>query len=63
MDYYSTEPMPAETACFVAGSDIPGPMGHEFVPLKTRAAAEEFLRDHRGTAILEFRELPGYSLK
>mgnify|MGYP001068319350 CR=1 FL=1 len=40
-------------------SDVSGPMGREFIPLATREQAGEFLRDHRGSAILEFRELPG----
>lgn len=62
LDYYSVEPIAADAAFYVAGSDTLGPMGHEFVPLKTRAAAEEFLRDHRGRAILTFSELPGHPL-
>lgn len=63
IDYYSVLPLPAESAFFVAGGDVPGPMGREFVPFRNRAEAEEFLRDHRGTAILRFTELPGYPLE
>ena len=59
LDYYGLQPLPAEEAFFVAGSDVLGPMGREFVPLRTQAEAEEFLRDHRGEAILRFADLPG----
>lgn len=62
-DYYSLAPLPAESAFFVAGSDVSGPMGREFIPFRNRPEAEEFLRDHRGTAILRFGELPGFKLE
>jgi hypothetical protein len=32
-------------------------MGHEFVPLETRADAEEFLGDHKGKEILTFEQV------
>jgi nitrous oxide reductase accessory protein NosL len=32
-------------------------MGHEFVPLETRADAEEFLKDHKGKLILTFEQV------
>jgi hypothetical protein len=59
LDYYSLEPLPAEEAFYVVGSDVLGPMGREFVPLGRREQAEEFLRDHRGEAILRFADLAG----
>jgi hypothetical protein len=61
-DYYRVVPIPAETAFYVAGSDVLGPMGREFIPLATREEAREFLVDHRGAAVLEFRDLPGHPL-
>jgi nitrous oxide reductase accessory protein NosL len=63
IDYYSVLPLPAESAFFVAGSDVSGPMGREFVPFRNRLEAEEFMRDHRGRAILRFKDLPGYPLE
>jgi len=62
-DYYSLERIDAREAFFVIGSDVLGPMGHELIPLQTRDAAEEFLNDHQGKAILRFDQvdagLPG----
>ena len=34
-----------------------GPMGHELVPLATKADAEDFLKDHLGTRILRFDDV------
>ena len=34
-----------------------GPMGHELIPLASRADAEEFLGDHQGRRILRFDEV------
>ena len=61
-DFYSLTRLDAQKALFVIGSDVLGPMGHELVPLATRADAEDFLKDHKGKRILGFaevtRELP-----
>ena len=32
-------------------------MGHEFVPLASRADAEDFLKDHKGRRILGFEQI------
>ncbi|HLO79163.1 MAG TPA: nitrous oxide reductase accessory protein NosL [Magnetospirillum sp.] len=56
-DYYAVEPMPARAAWYVIGSDVLGPMGHELVPLSSEAEAREFLRDHKGRAILRFEQV------
>jgi copper chaperone NosL len=53
-DFYDLKRIPARTACYVIGSDVTGPMGHEFVPLASRADAEEFLKEHKGKRILTF---------
>lgn len=59
-EYYDLKRIDARTAFFVTGSDVLGPMGHELVPLASRADAEEFLRDHGGRRILAFGEIdPG----
>jgi copper chaperone NosL len=56
-DYYSLTLIDARTAFFVGGSDVYGPMGRELVPFAKREEAEEFRRDHHGTAILAFGEV------
>ena len=62
-EYYEVKRIDARTAWFVIGSDVLGPMGHELIPLASRADAEEFMRDHGGKRILRFdevkRDLPG----
>ena len=52
--YYDREPIRARDAYFVIGSDVLGPMGAELIPHAGREAAEEFQRDHGGSAILGF---------
>lgn len=56
-DYYGVERIDAHNALYVVGSDVLGPMGHELVPLATRTDAEEFLKDHKGKAILTFDQV------
>jgi copper chaperone NosL len=62
-EYYELKRIDAHQAYFVVGSDVLGPMGHELIPLLSRAEAEEFQRDHQGRRILRFdevkRDLPG----
>ena len=57
-EFYGLTRIDARKACYVAGSDVLGPMGHELVPLATRAEAEEFLKDHKGRRIYAFDEIP-----
>lgn len=61
-DYYNLQPVDAKTAFYVIGSDVLGPMGHEFVPLASQADAEEFMKEHKGKRTLRFdqvtKELP-----
>lgn len=56
-DYYSLSWILAKEAFFVTGSDVYGPMGHEFIPFATRGAAESFSKDHHGKEILTFDEI------
>ncbi len=56
-EYYDITLIDAKAAFFVIGSDVYGPMGKELIPFKTLGAAEEFKRDHRGTAILKFSKV------
>jgi nitrous oxide reductase accessory protein NosL len=56
-DYYRVRFIDAETAHFVTGSDVTGPMGAELIPLGKREEAETFARDHGGQETLEFGDI------
>ena len=56
-DFYDLKPVDARQAFYVIGSDVLGPMGHELVPLATKADADEFIKDHRGATVLRFGEV------
>ncbi len=56
-EYYTQQRMPIGEVLFVSGSDVTGPMGKALVPIAGRAAAEQFLRDHRGQRILTAQEI------
>ena len=56
-EFYGLAKIDARKAFYVIGSDVLGPMGHELVPLETRADAEEFLKDHKGRQILTFEQV------
>ena len=58
-EYYGLTRIDAQTAWYVIGSDVLGPMGHELIPLRTREEAEEFQRDHQGKRLLRFGEVTG----
>lgn len=50
-EYYSLTPIQIQSALFVIGSDVLGPMGRELIPLATPADAAEFIKDHGGRAV------------
>ncbi|MFZ2161406.1 MAG: nitrous oxide reductase accessory protein NosL [Sideroxyarcus sp.] len=56
-EFYGLSKVDAHKAFYVIGSDVLGPMGHEFVPLEMRADAEEYLKDHKGKQILTFGQV------
>jgi nitrous oxide reductase accessory protein NosL len=56
-DYYSLKWLDARQAFFVIGSDVHGPMGHEFIPFSSKAGAESFKVDHKGSQVLSFTEI------
>ena len=56
-DYYSLTPIDGFKAIYVLGSDVFGPMGRELIPFEKLAEAEEFKKDHKGTAILKFSDI------
>lgn len=56
-DYYTLQWQDGFQAFYVAGSDVYGPMGKEFIAFASRDAAENFLKDHQGNAVLAFTEI------
>jgi nitrous oxide reductase accessory protein NosL len=56
-DYYSQKPIPADSAWYVAGSDMLGPMGKELIPFRSKKDAVEFQGDHGGAALLRSVEV------
>lgn len=57
VDYYNQKFIDARNAYFVINSDITGPMGHDFVPFADQVAAKDFLQEHKGSAILTFKDV------
>jgi nitrous oxide reductase accessory protein NosL len=58
IEYYGLQAIDAKSAYYVIGSDVLGPMGHEFVPLASAEDAADFLREHKGVRIVRFDEVP-----
>ena len=56
-EYYGVTRIDARAAWYVIGSDVLGPMGHEFVPLATEADARDFLKDHKGRKVMRFGDV------
>jgi copper chaperone NosL len=56
-DYYGLNPVDGFKAFYVSGSDIYGPMGKEMIPFEKEADAREFLKDHKGKALLRFQDI------
>ena len=56
-DYYTQAWHNMDKMVFVMGSDVMGPMGKDLVPFADKKAAETFLADHNGEAILQFDEI------
>jgi copper chaperone NosL len=62
-DFYNLERIDARKALFVIGSDVLGPMGHELIPLASKADAEDFLKDHKGRQIYQFKSIDDQLVK
>jgi nitrous oxide reductase accessory protein NosL len=62
-DYYTVSFINARKAWYVSGSDVPGPMGSEFVAFATMSDAREFRKDHKGKAVLKFDDIRPEVLK
>jgi nitrous oxide reductase accessory protein NosL len=62
-DYYSLTLIDGFSAFYVIGSDVYGPMGKELVPFGKEKDAQEFKKDHKGKAILTFKEITTETIK
>lgn len=62
-NYYSLTPINGQAAWFVSGSNVYGPMGHELIPFGKEREAREFFQDHKGKALLRFRDVTPSLLK
>jgi copper chaperone NosL len=62
-DYYSLSTVDGLKAYYVIGSDIYGPMGRELIPFSKASDAQEFMKDHKGKAIVRFNSLTAEMLK
>jgi len=56
-DYYTLTLINGYEAFYVLGSDVYGPMGKELIPFEKEAEAREFMKDHKGKAILRFKDV------
>lgn len=56
-DYFTGEPLDAQDALWVAGSDVVGPMGPALVPLKDEPSLEAFRKRHGGKTTFRLEEL------
>jgi nitrous oxide reductase accessory protein NosL len=56
-DYYGLQKIDARQAWYVVGSDVLGPMGHEFVPLASKTDADDFVKEHSGKRVLTFEQV------
>jgi copper chaperone NosL len=57
MDYYALSSINARSAFYVIGSDVYGPMGKELIAFEKESDALEFMKDHKGKAVLRFSEI------
>ena len=56
-DYYDLTLIDGTKAFYVAGSDVHGPMGRELIPIKEEGGARGFQKDHKGKAVLRFKDV------
>lgn len=56
-DYFTGEKIDGSTAFWVAGSNVIGPMGSAFVPLKSESDVEAFKRRHGGKTVFHLTDL------
>ena len=62
-DYYTQNWINGYKAYYVKGSDVTGPMGHEFIPFSSEDAATSFKKDHHGKSVMTFEDINFEDLK
>lgn len=62
-DFYTLKDVDLSKAYMVKGSDVFGPMGHELIPFTTEKDAKTFMKEHRGQAILRFKQVTTQVIK
>ena len=62
-DYYNLSPIDGYSAWYVTGSNVYGPMGKELIPFEKERDAREFRKDHKGKAVLGFKDITTDTLK
>ena len=63
MDYYSLSHIDGTKAYYIIGSDIYGPMGKELISFGKESEAKEFMKDHKGKSLLQFKDITPAILK
>jgi copper chaperone NosL len=56
-DHNSLAPVDGLKAFYVSGSDLQGPKGKDLIPFEKKSEAEDFMQEHKGSAILTFGEI------
>lgn len=56
-EYYTLKMIDANSAFYVIGSDVYGPMGGELIPFASQKDAAAFMTDHKGKRVLRFKEI------
>jgi copper chaperone NosL len=56
-DYFTVQKIDGTSAFWVAGSDVIGPMGRAYVPLKSEHDVEAFKRRHGGKLVFRLPEI------
>jgi copper chaperone NosL len=56
-DYYSLTLVNGSGATYVIGSDVFGPMGKELISFAQETDAQEFLKDHKGQSLMNFKDV------
>jgi copper chaperone NosL len=61
--YYTLTLVDGFRAYYVIGSDVYGPMGRELIPFENLSDAQAFLKDHKGKAVMRFKDVAPGTLK
>jgi nitrous oxide reductase accessory protein NosL len=62
-DYYTLGLINGYEAFYVLGSDVYGPMGKELIPFEEEEDAKGFMKDHKGKAVLRFKDVTSEMIK